>query len=125
MTTNVTSTNPVVKSIISGSAPPAARLAAARGLLPLPQADLIEALIHLSSDADTEVARAARGTLDATAERPVGRRPGRLSRRPFYTLPLPMPAGIHEAVAGNNNTLTERLPCWPNHTDAPCSGSSR
>src|SRR6266849_821088 len=60
-----TSTNPVVKSIISGNAPPAARSAAARGLLPLPQADLLEALVHLRSDSDAEVARAAQATLDA------------------------------------------------------------
>ena len=60
-----TSTNPVVKSIISGNAPPAARSAAARGLLPLPAADLLEALVHLRSDSDAEVARAAQATLDA------------------------------------------------------------
>lgn len=60
-----TSTNPVVKSIISGTAPRAARSAAARGLLPLPQSDLLEALVHLRSDSDAEVARAAQATLDA------------------------------------------------------------
>src|SRR5258707_1508039 len=60
-----TSTNPVVKSIISGNAPPAARSAAARGLLPLPQADLLEALVHLRSDSDAEIARAAQASLDA------------------------------------------------------------
>ena len=108
MTTNVTSTNPVVKSIISGSAPPAARLAAARGLLPLPQADLIEALIHLSSDADPEVARAARGTLDAQQPSDllgVAQADDVSPSVLGYFASLPN-AGreIHEAVAGNNNT---------------------
>jgi hypothetical protein len=60
----VKSTNPVVKSIISGNAPPAARLAAARGLLPLPQTDLLEALVHLGADNNPDIARAAQSTLD-------------------------------------------------------------
>jgi len=59
----VTSTNPVVQSIISGKAPPAARSAAARGLLPLPQADLLEALVHLTADNDPAIAQAAQETL--------------------------------------------------------------
>lgn len=100
--------NPVVKSILSGAAPPAARLAAARGLLPLPQADLVEALVHLSSDSNPEVARAAQATLEeqqpsdllsvAQAEDAA---PSVLG----YFASLSNAAGeIHEAVAGNNNT---------------------
>jgi hypothetical protein len=65
MSTNVSSTNPVVQAIISGTAPQPARLAAARGLLPLPQADLLEALVALRTSDDEEVARAAEATLDA------------------------------------------------------------
>jgi hypothetical protein len=108
MTTNANSTNPVVRSIISGNAPPAARLAAARGLLPLPQADLIEALIHLSSDNDPVVARAAQGTLDA-------QQPSDLLSVAQTNDAAPSVLGyfaslsnasreIHEAVAGNDNT---------------------
>ncbi len=63
MASEPTSTNPVVKSIVSGNAPPAARSAAARGLLPLPQSDLLEALVHLTADNDPSIARAARETL--------------------------------------------------------------
>jgi len=59
-----TSTNPVVQSIVSDSAPPAARMAAARGLLPLTQADLLEALVHLRNDSDAAVSQAAQATLD-------------------------------------------------------------
>jgi hypothetical protein len=65
MSTNVSSTNPVVQAIISGTAPQPARLAAARGLLPLPQADLLEALVALRASDDEEIARAAEATLDA------------------------------------------------------------
>lgn len=58
-----TSTNPVVQAIVSGSAPQPARLAAASGLLPLPQADLLEVLVALRESDDAEIAEAAASTL--------------------------------------------------------------
>ncbi|MCM3902007.1 MAG: hypothetical protein ND866_09900 [Pyrinomonadaceae bacterium] len=58
-----TSTNPVVQAIVSGSAPQPARLAAASGLLPLPQADLLEVLVALRESDDAEIAEAATSTL--------------------------------------------------------------
>ena len=70
MSTEVTSTDPTVQAIISGKAPPAARLAAARGLLPLPQADLLEALVYLRVDGDAKVAQAAQATLREVAAPP-------------------------------------------------------
>jgi regulator of extracellular matrix RemA (YlzA/DUF370 family) len=57
------SSNPVVQSITSGNAPKSARSAAARGLLPLPQADLLEALVYLAADNDPAIAGAAQETL--------------------------------------------------------------
>lgn len=48
---------------MSGSAPQPARLAAASGLLPLPQADLLEVLVALRESADPEIAEAAASTL--------------------------------------------------------------
>jgi len=59
------STNPVVRAVVSGTAPPQARMAAARGLLPLAQEELLELLVALRSDADEAVARAADETLAA------------------------------------------------------------
>jgi len=61
----ITSQNPVVKAIIEGSAPQPARLAAARGLLPLAQQDLLEILVALSTNQDTEIAKAANETLQS------------------------------------------------------------
>jgi regulator of extracellular matrix RemA (YlzA/DUF370 family) len=58
-----TSTNPVVQAIVTGSAPQPARLAAASGLLPLPQADLLEVLVALRESDDAEIAEAATSTL--------------------------------------------------------------
>ena len=65
MTADTTSTNPVVQAIISGSAPQPARLAAARGMLPLPQNDLLEVLVALTSSDDAQIAAAATETLKA------------------------------------------------------------
>jgi hypothetical protein len=65
VTQNTTSTNPVVQAIVSGSAPQPARLAAARGLLPLAQADLLEVLVALHDSNDAEIAEAAMETLQS------------------------------------------------------------
>lgn len=63
MTEQIKSTNPVVAAIITGEVPPPARLAAARGLLPMAQADLLEVLVALEKSDDAELANAARQTL--------------------------------------------------------------
>lgn len=62
------SSNPVVQAILAGTAPQPARLAAARGLLPLPQAELLEVLVALSSVTDDEIASSARETLSEQKE---------------------------------------------------------
>ena len=63
LSAEITSKNPVVEAIINGSAPQPARLAAARGLLPLPQHDLLEVLVALTKNSDPEIANAANETL--------------------------------------------------------------
>ncbi len=65
MSIEVTSNNPVVKAIIAQTAPRPAQLAAARGALPLPQADLLEALVFLVKSVDPELANSARQTLSS------------------------------------------------------------
>lgn len=59
----ITSTNPAVRAILGGTAPHQARLAAASGLLPLPQSDLLEVLVALRESDDAEIAEAANETL--------------------------------------------------------------
>jgi len=69
LTAEITSTNPVVQAIIGGKAPQPARLAAARGMLPLPQSDLLEVLVALTTSDDAQIATAATETLkNETAE---------------------------------------------------------
>ncbi len=62
---NIKSTNPAVRAILDGTAPEQARLAAASGLLPLPQADLLEVLVGLRHEQDPEIAEAATETLNS------------------------------------------------------------
>ena len=63
MSANNTSNNPVVQAVLSGAAPQPARMAAARGMLPVPQDVLFELLVALRADSDEAVARAAEETL--------------------------------------------------------------
>ena len=67
MSNNPKSNNPVVAAIIGGTAPKPARLAAAGGLLPLPQDELLEVLVALVGDGDVELAKAAEETLKEQA----------------------------------------------------------
>ena len=67
MSSEISSKNPVVQAIISGSAPQPARLAAARGMLPLQQSDLLEVLVALTSNDNAEIASAAKETLSSEA----------------------------------------------------------
>ena len=60
-----TSTNPAIRAILDGTAPHQARLAAAAGLLPLPQADLLEVLVGLRHWSEPEIAEAATETLNS------------------------------------------------------------
>ncbi len=63
MNTEITSKNPIVHAIIGGTAPHPAQVAAASGLLPLPQTDLLEVLVALSQSDDAEISAAAVETL--------------------------------------------------------------
>ena len=58
------SSNPIVESIRSGQAPRVARLAAARGVLPLGAEETLEILISLDGDEDDEIRTTAGQTLD-------------------------------------------------------------
>ena len=57
------SQNPAVRAILEGTAPPQARMAAANGMLPLPQSDLLEVLVTLRQEDDPQIVEAATETL--------------------------------------------------------------
>ncbi|HEX3227518.1 MAG TPA: hypothetical protein VHQ95_01055, partial [Pyrinomonadaceae bacterium] len=113
MPAETTSTNPVVKSIISGNAPPAARSAAARGMLPLPQADLLEVLVHLTADNDPAIAGAAQETMAEQQAGDLLQAAAAENTAPSvlgYLASLTSASReIHEAIAANANTPDEAV----------------
>ncbi|MDQ3666632.1 MAG: hypothetical protein M3410_08655 [Acidobacteriota bacterium] len=102
-----TSTNPVVQAIVSGSAPQPARLAAASGLLPLPQADLLEVLVALRESDDAEIAEAAASSLASQENEDL-----LIAAKAADTSPAVLgflgtmisSRDVHEAVIQNSNT---------------------
>jgi hypothetical protein len=109
----ITSTNPIVKAIIEGTAPQPARVAAARGLLPLPQNDLLELLVALVDSEDSEIASAANETLAAEdsanfliAAKADDTAPSVLS---YLAMQLAEDREIHEALILNNKTPDQAL----------------
>jgi hypothetical protein len=105
MALEIVSTNPVVKAVIDGSAPRPAQIAASKGILPLPQADLLEILASLASGADDELRTNALASLrsqDHTSLEQTlvsdGIAPSVLS---FYAGEFDLPATVHEAILSN------------------------
>ncbi|HLO00230.1 MAG TPA: hypothetical protein VK208_17355 [Pyrinomonadaceae bacterium] len=107
------STNPAVQAIISGSAPQQARLAAASGLLPLPQADLLEVLVALRQADDAEIAEAAEETLASQAVEDLLGAAQSSETSPavlnYLASASLVTREIHEAVILNNKTSDEAV----------------
>ncbi|MEJ7624997.1 MAG: hypothetical protein WKF34_13470 [Pyrinomonadaceae bacterium] len=105
---DIVSTNPVVTAVLSGTAPRAAQLAAARGLLPLPQTDLLEILVGLTENADGELrqhsieslASQESGNLD-TAVRSAEIAPRVLA---YFAAQPTLSTSLHEAILLNAQT---------------------
>jgi hypothetical protein len=108
MNFEINSANPAVKAIITGTAPRPARLAAARGILPLPPNDLLEVLVALTGNEDAELAENAKSTLasqDSNELQNVFKSdevaPQVLN---FYAERENLPKEIYEAILTNQNT---------------------
>lgn len=107
-----TSTNPVVQAIVGGSAPQPARLAAANGLLPLAQADLLEVLVALRESEDVEIAEAAASTLSSQEDEDLltAAKEGNTSAAVLGFLgTIGSSRDVHEAVIQNTNTPDEAI----------------
>lgn len=113
MSSNITSKHPVVIAILSGKAPAQACLAAAKGMLPIPQADLLEVLVGLKNGADADLAETATATLlaqETDGFQELGTSPetapsvlGYLANR------MDLPRPVLEAVTINANTPDEAI----------------
>lgn len=113
MSQEINSTNPVVKAIIEGTAPQPAKLAAARGILPLPQNDLLEVLVALAHDTDAELAQNARRTLmaqDFSALQP-SFQSNEIAPRvlDFFAERDSLPTEIYEAILQNPKTSAQTI----------------
>lgn len=105
--------NPILNAIKSGNAPKPARLAAARGMLPLSQEDMLQALILLGQDPEEDIRTAAQGTLnnfDPAALLPIAQN----SNSPVEVLNFlaGWPKATHnitEAIILNKNTADEAI----------------
>ncbi len=108
MNVEVNSTNPTVKAIISGSAPRPAQLAAARGILPLPQSDLLEILVSLADGGDQELSANARQTLAAqnTGELELNIKSGQLAPNvlSYFAVQENLSNTLYEAILTNPKT---------------------
>jgi hypothetical protein len=120
VTTEVKSTNELVQAIVAGKAPAAARMAAARGMLPLPQADLLEALVHLRADSDEKIAQAAQASLDEqpadellNVARSTETAPSVLG---YFASLRDSSREFHEAVVTHANTPDEAIAMLANNT---------
>ncbi|MFN2501995.1 MAG: hypothetical protein ABR530_08290 [Pyrinomonadaceae bacterium] len=108
MNSVITSSNPVVKAIVEGTAPRTARVAASRGLLPLPQTDLLEILVALTEGTDEELSQNAADALrsqqpealEATV-RAAEISPGVLA---YFAAQNYVPPAVHEAIVASAKT---------------------
>ena len=105
MVSEIASSNPVVKAVIASSAPRPAQLAASRGILPLPQVDLLEVLVSFSQGGDAELKENARQTLRSldsdellAAISSTEIAPGVLE---YFAGQEELPIAIHEAILSN------------------------
>ena len=108
MSFEITSSNPVVKAVIEGSAPRPAQLAASRGILPLPQADLLELLVSLYNGPDPELKQNAAESLrtqDADAlHDTITSAEIAPSVLAYFVERIDIPASLHESILQNPKT---------------------
>ena len=105
MNFETTSTNPVVKAVVEGTAPRPARVAASRGILPLPQSDLLEILVALAHNGDEELSANARETLKNQNQENLGDIVTSPVTAPqvlaYFADEETLPFSIHEAILSN------------------------
>ncbi len=110
MDVELTSNNPTVRAIVSGTAPRPAQLAAARGILPLSQADLLEVLVSLAQKEDAELAESAQSTLASQDKTALGNVVGSNEIAPqvlaYFVEREEVSKEIREAILNNPRTPT-------------------
>jgi hypothetical protein len=123
MTFAIVSANPVVKAVIEGTAPRPAQLAAARGILPLPQLDLLEVLVAFASSNDGELSGHARQTIRTQDTETLN------ALVSSDDIPVPvlsylatvgeLPKKIHESIISNSKTPVTTIVKFAGETTNP------
>ena len=120
MNHEIYSTNPVVKAIVSGTAPRPAQIAAARGFLPLPQTDLLEILVALAGGADAELAASAVSTLASQDKNELESTVKSIEVAPpvlaYFAGRDDQPQQIHAAILANPKTPDAAMINFARHT---------
>lgn len=108
MSAELFSQNPVVRAVIDGTAPRPAQVAASRGLLPLPQTELLEILVSFFEGSDPELKENARQTLGTQSPssldgtlRSADAAPNVLA---YFAAQPSLPSAVYEAIVLNPNT---------------------
>ena len=113
MSFEIYSSNPAVKAIVSGTAPRPAQIAAARGILPLSQNDLLEILVGLAQGDDGELSETAQKTLAEQDQAELGKVIKSSETAPtvlsFFAESTGLPKEIYESILTNANTPTTAI----------------
>lgn len=103
----------MVRKILSGEAPPAAQMMAARGMLPLAESDLLEVLVALSESGTDEIRATAGATLDAQETATLKTLAENQETAPrvlrFIAAKKDAPRALHEAIVLNANAPDEAI----------------
>ncbi len=120
MSSGVHSSNPVVRSVIEGAAPRPACVAASRGILPLPQADLLEILVSFYNGSDAELKENARQTLSTQSSVALD---GTLTSHDtapsvlgYFIAQDHLPAAAYQAIIQNANTPSSAIAAFARRT---------
>jgi len=113
MSSGVHSSNPVVRSVVEGTAPRPACIAASRGILPLPQSDLLEILVSFYNGTDAELKENAKQTLSTQSSVALD---GTLTSHDTAPIVLEyfigqehLPAAAYQAIIQNTNTPSSAI----------------
>ena len=116
----IESENPVVRAVVEGKAPRPAQLAAARGVLPLPHADLLEILVNFAVSDDSEIAGHARETLssqdEATLTATIASDAVAVSVLDYFARQDVTPKAAHESILTNNRTPPDAIVAFAKNT---------
>jgi len=110
---DITSTNPVVKAVLEGTAPRPAQVAASRGALPLPQADMLEILVNFYNADDPELKENAAASLQAQQTETLGDTLETETVAPavlaYFVQRSDLPIKLHETILRNGRTPTSAI----------------